>query len=115
MSDRQAAKDFDLNAIGLDFINDPHPTLRLLRRHDPLHRNPDGSVLLTRYEDIQQVYQDRSIVSDKTEAFSQKFGDGPLYTHHTTSLVFNDPPYHTVVRKLLAGAFTPRKLAEMGQ
>ena len=27
--------------------------------------------------------------------------------------MFNDPPYHTVVRKLLAGAFTPRKLAEM--
>ncbi|MBT7755853.1 MAG: cytochrome P450, partial [Rhodospirillaceae bacterium] len=29
------------------------------------------------------------------------------------SLVFNDPPIHTRVRKLLAAAFTPRKLAEL--
>ena len=34
-------------------------------------------------------------------------------SHHTTSLVFNDPPVHTRVRKLLAGAFTPRKLTEL--
>jgi cytochrome P450 len=33
-----------------------------------------------------------------------------LYEHHTSSLVFNDPPYHTRVRKLLAPAFTPRAL-----
>ena len=53
------------------------------------------------------------MVSDKTVAFAKKFGSGPLYEHHTTSLIFNDPPYHTTVRKLLARAFTPRKLAEM--
>ena len=34
-------------------------------------------------------------------------------SHHTTSLVFNDPPLHTRVRKLLAAAFTPRALAAM--
>ena len=59
MSDRQAVLDFDLNAIDLDFIEDPHPMLSLLRRHDPVHWNPDGSVYLTRYEDVQKVYQDR--------------------------------------------------------
>ena len=26
-------------------------------------------------------------------AFKEKFGESPLYTHHTTSLIFNDPPY----------------------
>ena len=51
--------------------------------------------------------------SDKKIAFRKKFGETPLYKHHTTSLVFNDPPYHTVVRKLLSAGFTPRKLAEM--
>lgn len=104
---------FDLNAIDRSFIDDPHPVLANLRKHDPVHYNPDGSIYLTRYDDVRAVYQDRSMVSDKTEAFSDKFGDGPLYTHHTTSLIFNDPPYHTTVRKLLAHAFTPRKLAEM--
>ena len=50
--------------------------------------------------------------SDKKTEFGPKFGVGsPLYRHHTTSLVFNDPPLHTRVRKLLAAAFTPRALA----
>ncbi len=104
---------FDLNAIGPEFIENPHPTLHRLRAEDPVHRNPDGSVYLTRYDDVVQVYRARDMLSDKTEAFGAKFGECPLKTHHTTSLIFNDPPYHTVVRKLIAGAFTPRKLAEM--
>ncbi len=52
--------------------------------------------------------------SDKKAEFGPKFGVGtPLYKHHTTSLVFNDPPLHTRVRKLLAAAFTPRALANL--
>ncbi len=52
--------------------------------------------------------------SDKKAEFGPKFGVGtPLYRHHTTSLVFNDPPLHTRVRKLLAAAFTPRALASL--
>ena len=104
---------FDLNAIGPAFIENPHPVLHRLRAQDPVHRNPDGSLYLTRYDDVVQVYRARDMLSDKTEAFGEKFGECPLKTHHTTSLIFNDPPYHTVVRKLIAGAFTPRKLAEM--
>jgi len=104
---------FDLNSIDRDFIDNPFPTLRALREQSPVHRNADGSVYLTRHADCLSVYQNRAMLSDKTEEFGKKFGPGPLLTHHTTSLIFNDPPYHTVVRKLLAGAFTPRKLAEM--
>ena len=105
-------REFDLNSIGPDFIEDPHPTLHALRRVDPVQRNADGSVYLTRYADCLKVYQSRDMLSDKTEEFGKKFGQCPLRDHHTTSLIFNDPPYHTVVRKLISGAFTPRKLAE---
>ena len=104
---------FDLGAIGPAFIEDPHPVLHRLRQDSPIHRNADGSVYLTRHADCVAVYRSRKMLSDKTEAFGDKFGDCPLREHHTTSLIFNDPPYHTVVRKLIAGAFTPRKLAEM--
>lgn len=107
------AKAFDLNSIDRSFIDNPYPELANLREHDPVHVNQDGSLYLTRYEDVRAVYRDRTMISDKTVAFKEKFGDGPLYTHHTTSLIFNDPPYHTTVRKLLASAFTARKLAEM--
>lgn len=103
---------FDLNRIGPDFIENPHPVLHALRADQPMFRNTDGSVYLTRYDDCLKVYQSRDMLSDKREAFGKKFGKCPLLTHHTTSLIFNDPPYHTVVRKLISGAFTPRKLAE---
>ncbi len=103
---------FDLNNIDADFIRYPFPTLHALRAQSPVHRNPDGSVYLTRFDDCLKVYRSRDMLSDKKEEFGKKFGRCPLLTHHTTSLIFNDPPYHTVVRKLIAGAFTPRKLAE---
>ena len=105
--------DFDLNRIDAAFIDDPHPVLSRLRARSPVHRNADGSVYLTRHDDCLAVYRARDMLSDKTEAFGAKFGDCPLRTHHTTSLIFNDPPYHTVVRKLIAAAFTPRRLAQM--
>ena len=107
------ACDFDLNAISPSFIENPYPTLDMLRQESPVHENPDGSVYLTRYQDCLAVYRSREMLSDKTEAFGEKFSQCPLLEHHTTSLIFNDPPYHTVVRKLISGAFTPRKLREM--
>lgn len=107
--------DFDLNAIDHDFIDNPFPTLYRLRRESPVHYNADGSVYLTRHADCLKVYQSRDMLSDKTDEYGKKFGKCPLHTHHTTSLIFNDPPYHTAVRRLISSAFTPRKLAEMGR
>jgi hypothetical protein len=72
---------------------------------------PDGSYFLSRYEDCAELYPDPATwSSDKKIDFKPNFADSLLYEHHTTSLVFNDPPYHTRVRKLLAPAFTPRAL-----
>src|SRR5205823_4756860 len=79
--------------------------------HDPVHRMPDGSYFLSRYDDCAAVYHDaKTWSSDKTIDFRPSFDDSALYEHHTTSLVFNDAPYHSRVRKLLAPAFTPRAL-----
>jgi cytochrome P450 len=61
------------------------------------------------------VYRDaHAFSSDKKVEFTPKYGAGsPLLAHHTTSLVFNDPPLHTRVRKLLMGAMTRRAIADM--
>jgi len=75
VTNQSDATSFDLNAIGRQFINDPYPTLANLREHDPVHFNPDGSIYLTRYEDVRAVYQDKTMVSDKTVAFKDKFGE----------------------------------------
>jgi cytochrome P450 len=107
----ELAQSFDLSRLDRAFLDDPYPTYRALREHDPVHRLPDGSYFLTRYDDLVEVYRDtRTWSSDKKIQFKPNFGDSPLYEHHTTSLVFNDPPIHTRVRKLLAPAFTPRAL-----
>src|SRR6266481_5220783 len=108
---RKAALAFDLKRLEQRFLDDPYPLYQALRRHDPMHRMPDGSYFLSRYEDCAAVYRDAaSWSSDKTIDFRPNFGASALYEHHTTSLVFNDPPYHTRVRRLLAPAFTPRAL-----
>ncbi len=105
---------FDLRHLPPSFYDDPYPTYRTLQQHDPVFRLPDGGWFLTRYADLDAVYRDTArFTSDKREEFRPKFGDSPLYEHHTTSLVFNDPPLHTRVRRLIAGALTPRALADM--
>ncbi|HWI25691.1 MAG TPA: cytochrome P450 [Stellaceae bacterium] len=108
---RETAFAFDLKRLERRFLDDPYPLYRALREHDPVHLMPDGSWFLSRYEDCAAVYRDADTwSSDKTVDFRPNFGDSLLYEHHTTSLVFNDPPYHTRVRRLLAPAFTPRAL-----
>jgi cytochrome P450 len=108
---RERAAAFDLKRLDPAFRDDPYPTYRALREHDPIHRMPDGSYFLTRYDDLVAVYRDaKTWSSDKTIDFKPNFGDSLLYEHHTTSLVFNDPPVHTRVRKLLGPAFSPRAL-----
>jgi len=108
---RAAALAFDLKRLEPRFLDDPYPLYRALREHDPIHRMPDGSYFLSRYDDCVGVYRDAALwSSDKKIDFRPNFGTSALYEHHTTSLVFNDPPYHTRVRKLLSPAFTPRAL-----
>ncbi len=69
--------------------------------------------LVTRHADVLAVYRDAHASSDKQREFAPKYGDSPLYEHHTTSLVFNDPPLHTRVRRLLMGALNQRAIARM--
>ncbi|MEX3632952.1 cytochrome P450 [Paraburkholderia sp. BR14320] len=108
------ARDFDLRHLSPAFYADPYPVYRALRTYEPIRRMPDGSLFLTRFRDVQAVYRDpKTFSSDKTVEFRPKYGDSPLYAHHTTSLVFNDPPRHTRVRKLIAGALTARAIAAM--
>ncbi len=105
---------FDLARLTTGFLQNPYPTYRALREQDPVRRMPDGSLFLTRHADLSRIYRDSTTFSSgKAEEFRPKFGDTPLYDHHTTSLVFNDPPRHSRVRRLIAGALTPRAITGM--
>jgi cytochrome P450 len=118
----QVAATLDLRALPADFYANPYPVYAALRETEPVKRMPDGSYLLTRYADVMAVYRDaQGFSSDKRLEFAPKFNlppfdhdhPAPLYEHHTTSLVFNDPPLHSRVRQLIMGALTRRAIEEL--
>jgi cytochrome P450 len=111
---RDLAHHFDIEKLTPEFVADPYPTYRALRECQPVKRLPNGSYFLTRYDDLARIYKSTKLFSsDKKKEFFPKYGDSLLYEHHTTSLVFNDPPAHTRVRRLIMGALSPRAIAEM--
>jgi cytochrome P450 len=111
---RELAAGFDLEQLTPEFYADPYPTYRALREHGPVKLMRNGSYFLTRYDDLVSAYKStRLFSSDKKKEFLPKYGDSLLYEHHTTSLVFNDPPAHTRVRRLIMGALSPRAIAQM--
>jgi cytochrome P450 len=111
---RDMAASFDIEKLTPEFYADPYPIYRALRESDPVKRMPNGSYFLTRYDDLVAIYKNTKLFSsDKKREFAPKYGDSLLYEHHTTSLVFNDPPAHTRVRRLMMGALSPRAIAEM--
>ena len=117
--DAALAQGFSLAAAPPAFIDNPYPFYDALRRHSPVHPlvppgNGPGQWLLTRYDDVAAVYRAPQARSDKRREFAPKFGPGtPLFEHHTTSLVFNDAPLHTRVRRLLMGALNQRAITRM--
>jgi hypothetical protein len=110
---RALAQGFTLAHAGAAFVDDPYPTYAALREHAPVHAIGPGSWLVTRYDDVLALYRDPRLSSDKQREFAPKFGASPLFEHHTSSLVFNDPPLHTRVRRLLMGALNQQAIARM--
>jgi len=111
---RELAASFDIENLTPEFYADPYPTYRALREHEPVKLLRNGSYFLTRYDDLVSAYKNTKLFSsDKKQEFAPKYGDSLLYEHHTTSLVFNDPPAHTRVRRLIMGALSPRAIASM--
>ncbi len=111
---REVASAFDPLTLPPEFYENPYPTYQALLAHSPVHLCPDGAYFLSRHGDLMKAYRDTTnFSSDKRQEFFPKYGDSPLFVHHTTSLVFNDPPLHTRVRKLIVGALTPRAISSM--
>ncbi|UWQ82056.1 cytochrome P450 [Leisingera caerulea] len=106
---------FDLANPPEGFAEDPFPYYDALLRDAPVLPQPDGSLLVSRHADLDRIYRDTTLFSsDKKKVFAPKYGAGsPLFEHHTTSLVFSDPPLHTRVRKIMTSALTPRAIAKM--
>ena len=55
MASKAAVAPFDLRALPESFFENPYPTYRALRNEAPVLRCPDGSLFLTRYDDVRAV------------------------------------------------------------
>ena len=111
---KSVVETFDLKHLPPAFYDNPYPYFHALRDATPVRPTGADSYLLTRHADLMAVYKDaKTFSSDKKVEFLPKFGDGLLYQHHTTSLIFNDPPLHTRVRRIIAGALNPRAVADL--
>ncbi|MGH8595079.1 MAG: cytochrome P450, partial [Gammaproteobacteria bacterium] len=76
---------FVLGDVDLAFAKDPYPGYQILRDYAPFCTQPDGSLVLTRYDGVKRALSDPVLFSsDKRVDFQPKFGATPLYEHHTT-------------------------------
>ncbi|HLT10593.1 MAG TPA: cytochrome P450 [Micromonosporaceae bacterium] len=92
-------------------LSDPYPLYERLRAHGPLVRVQDRFFVATGYEVIDQMLRDdRMLVgTEEVAAFYGSTSDDWL----DLSLLHMNPPDHTRLRRLVAGAFTARRVATM--
>lgn len=96
-----------------EFQQNPFPTLRHLREYDPVHLTRQGWVL-TRYRDCAQVLASRDFgMLGISDMLRQQVGPGAAYEFIAHRFHSYDPPEHTRLRSLVAGAFSARRIQEM--
>ena len=90
---------------------DPHPIWKRMRDDAPVYWNEKYQFwALSRFADVYEASRD-------IETFSSARGtvleliDHPIETF--APMIFQDPPYHTVLRALVSRAFTPRRITEL--
>ncbi|MBQ1080664.1 cytochrome P450 [Nocardiopsis sp. B62] len=89
------------------FADDPYSAYSLLRDHDPLlWHEPTSSYVLSRYEDVRRVFQDRE------GAFSTDNYGWQLEPVHGRTILQLDGREHATRRALVAPAFRGRELQD---
>jgi cytochrome P450 len=96
------------------FFEDPYPTYRALREHDPRHR-AFGMWVLTRYDDVIATLRDRRfssrLIPDTIRRFKPTV-DGPDWVDGFVkkAIVFTEEPDHARLRRLVRDLFDPKAI-----
>ena len=109
------------NPLDPAFRTDPYPAYARLRSEAPVYRAPNGTWMLSRYDDCVATLKDaRCWSSDARHSAGYKralkggrvdFSDDML--GETPPFVVLDPPDHTRLRGLVSNAFTPKVVAAL--
>jgi cytochrome P450 len=91
---------------------DPYPVFRRLREESPLYYNDRYDFYaVSRYEDVERGFVDReTFVSGRGAILEIIKADMEI---PPGTVIFEDPPTHTIHRGLLSRMFTPRKVAAL--
>jgi cytochrome P450 len=106
--------DLDITRPGFFLRPDYYELLAWLRSESPVHAVADGSLLVSRYDDIREI-------SRRPELFSSRHGalaNDPVRAagpdDEAGSILHLDPPRHAAYRRLLNREFTPRAAGRLG-
>jgi cytochrome P450 len=97
-----------------DVLASPYPLYRRLREEDPVHWDPYlHSWVVTRHTDVATVLQ--RFVASRTPSPEKLSALGldhlvPIARVMVKQMLFLDPPAHTRIRRIVAAAFTPRRM-----
>ena len=95
-----------------DFALDPYAVLRRMRAEAPLYYNPEHDFYaLSRYDDVAAGFVDKETFICGRGGTLDVLKSGMEIPPGT--VLMEDPPAHTVHRKLLSRMFTPRRIAEL--
>lgn len=102
------------------FRADPYPFYEALRRLDPVHHTPLGTVILTRYEDVAWTLRSNDFSRDieahanePTDPIQQAKRARRRSRDGAKSILNLDPPDHTRLRRLVSKAFTPSAMERL--
>ena len=122
MSDHGATEDNSIrfNPFKREFINNPYPFYRQLRRLAPFHRTMN-MLILTRFQDVKAVLGSpqfsSAAIPDLVQAFEKKTQQSHLHLLHELgrkAIVFTDKPEHTRLRRLVGHGFSKDSVEPFG-
>ncbi len=108
------APDLYFDPYDVEITANPYPVLRRLREEAPLYYNERYDFYaLSRYDDIEQALKDKdTFINGKGNVLELIKAD---VEQPPGTLIFEDPPAHTLHRKLLSRAFTPKRVSALEQ
>jgi cytochrome P450 len=112
--------DYSFNPVDPDLLRDPYPYFARLREHDPVHWSDLGFWVVTRYDDCRSTLVGKQFGQGDFVKNIQLFYDDqfdvmshPAYAWLSRVFVMQDPPAHTRLRNLVAGALSLKRIRAM--
>ena len=106
------ASDVDWDPYDVAINADPYAVFRRLRDEAPLYRNEEHDFYaLSRWDDVEWALKERDTFLSCRGNVLEIIKAGVEQPPGT--LIFEDPPVHTIHRSLLSRAFTPKRMAAL--